>query len=314
MGKEKPKSYSQQVRENLAKTISPDKTGGKFRGKGEARDHICKDRADNFLEHQPKMANFKGNEFEKEIQYHTDATSLNSSQVMCINFFWKFFQKPGDDEILLRILRKSGLEINTDVTITNAIVEYIPNPKEGTNFDFYLKLSDDKVISMEIKYTESGFGGISSYKEKENPKMNRYGDRWEQIYAKLASEKNRWQMKEECEHKYVCLNGGKICKDSCKNINNCAVIDFFENYQINRNIVLAEPGGYVLFLTPQANTTLNSGRRYIDSLNDPSIRNLYWEDVAELAVQETKNDPELYTYYSRFKAKYIDFVPWQLTK
>ena len=95
MEKEKPKTYSQKVRENLSKTLPPDKTGGQFRGKGAARDHICKNVADNFLGEKPKMTDFKGDKFKKEIKYHTDETSLNSSQVMCINFFWKFSKSRG---------------------------------------------------------------------------------------------------------------------------------------------------------------------------------------------------------------------------
>ena len=50
------------------------------------------------------------------------------------------------------------------------------------------------------------------------------------------------------------------------------------------------------------------GRNYIDSLNNPNILNLYWEDLVRVLMKYVKNEPELLSYYETFKKKYIDIL------
>lgn len=302
--------YAQYVKEQIWKTVPENKVGGHWRTGDRGYPHICKKLEDNFLEMKPTMANLKGTLFAQPIKYHRDACSLNSSQVMCINFFWKFFQKEGYEEVLLSALRKCGLDISADTQITNAIVEYEPDSKEGTNFDFYMILSNGQHISMEIKYTEAEFGGISRYTSGDPTK---YGKKWETVYSSIVAQSPYLHNGGTCKNGYPCLFYGCTNPGQCKESDNCGIFRFFIDYQINRNIALASQGSYVLFLTPKANVTLNSGREYIESLENSYIRNLYWEDIVEAVLAQASAYPELQQYYTSFKNKYIDFVPWQLT-
>ena len=129
---------------------------------------------------------------------------------------------------------------------------------------------------MEIKYTESEFGGISE-KDKNSEK---YCDKWENIYKDMVA-----------VSPYI----------------NCNENTFYENYQINRNIVYAKDGDVVIFLTPKANDTvgISEGRKYIDSLGNSNICNLYWEEIVEELLELVKDLPELNAYYTKFYNKYI---------
>ena len=304
-------SFAQYVKERIWKTVPESKTGGHWRSGDRGYHHICKNLDDNFLEFKPEMANLKGTLFNQPIQYHKDACSLNSSQVMCINFFWKFFQREEYENVLLESFRRCGLAIPADVKIIDAIVEYIPEAKEGTNFDFYLILSNGQHISMEIKYTEAEFGGISKYTSGDPIK---YGKKWEKIYVPFMEVSPYLKNTVVCNHHYCCIAYGCIKPECCEESCSCDIFRFFTHYQINRNIVLAKQGDLVIFLTPRANTELNSGREYIDSLQNPHIKNIYWEDIVDIVFEQASLNPELLQYYTAFKNKYIEFVPWQLTK
>lgn len=243
--------------------------------------HIFKDKKDNFINKEyPRYCNVKGNLFYQEIKYHDGAAHMNSSQVMCINFFKTFFENGFDGELLLELLRKSGLNFSNEAVIESAIFEYIKDPSEMTNFDFYIVLNNGTTISFEIKYTESEFGSVS--KDKKNPE--KYSDKWRDIYSELVE-------------KSAYLSG-------------CNEKRFYENYQINRNIVFASEGDIVLFLTPRANDSkrLVEGRKYIDELKNPNIRNVYWEDIVDDLLGMLKEESMLKEYYTRFKEKYIDVL------
>lgn len=183
---------------------------------------------------------------------------------------------------MLNLLKECGIPINAE-NIDYAIFEYEPNPKERTNFDFYMILEDGTHISFEIKYTESEFGGITP--DKKDP--DKYKRKWKDIYA---------DMMEKCPYL------------------SCSEQEFYEKgrYQINRNICYAREGDVVLFLTPRANDAagLVEGREYIDSFTrvNPKIRNIYWEDVIEKMMPFVEDEPELVEYFKRFKKKYIDIL------
>jgi hypothetical protein len=89
--------------------------------------------------------------------------------------------------------------------------------------------------------------------------------------------------------------------------------EYYENYQINRNISYARGedkkrgADYALFLTPRANddTGISAGRDYIDSFHNDHILNLYWEDIIAITQREVKDIPEMADYYRKFFDKYI---------
>lgn len=245
--------------------------------------HILTNRIDNFIDRKEQVrCDIKGELFGagKNIDYHPGASHLNSSQVMCISFFKKFFEKGQWEGILIKLLKDCGVPI-IGKSIKEAAFEYIPYYRERTNFDFYLVLDDGSHVSMEIKYTEADFGKVVL-----NPKnMDTYSKKWTKVYVPMVE-----------KSPYLA----------------CSMEELYENYQINRNILYARKGDCVLFLTPRANDApeLVEGRKYIDSLTsvNPRIKNIYWEDVVGKLMPLIENDSNLFDYYQKFKEKYIDIL------
>ena len=278
--------------EEYLKEHSKDLLNGKWWGNNKTYPHILQHYEDNFLDDDiPKDCNIKGNLFKgkygkkKEIGYHKGATSLNSSQIVCIVFFKKFFDTKHEEwqSVLLDALKAVDVPL-ADASIKNAVFEYVPDSKENTNFDFYMELDDGSHVSMEIKYTEAAFGGIS--KDKKVPQ--KYERKWDKIYKEYVK---------KCPY-----------LDSKKYTEN----EFYKNYQINRNISHAKEGDIVLFITPRKNDYpgIINGREYIDTFKNTNhmIMNVYWEDLVEKLMKLIKNEPELLEYYTKFKKKYIDIL------
>lgn len=114
-----------------------------------------------------------------ENQLHQFAHHLNSSQIMCYNFF-----RPqlGDNkqvkEPLIKLLRDIGVFFNETYEYAEAEFEYedekSKEPYRKTNFDFFVKMGETKVY-FEIKYTENGFGTCEDDKKGEHrKKFNNY--------------------------------------------------------------------------------------------------------------------------------------------
>lgn len=272
-------TFSKRIQRIMGEKAPKELTGGTWHGT--AYHHIYLDKKYNFIDGRyPTLCDIKGDLFKgHEIKYHDGAAHLNSSQVVCISFFKKFFEKDDWEHYLVETLKNVGVPLSSE-KIEYAIFEYEPDSKERTNFDFYMVMSDGSRVSMEIKFTEAEFGGISP--DKNDP--DKYSRKWVDIYNDMVSHSPYLSCMEE---------------------------DFYKNYQVNRNIGPAREEDVVLFLTPRANDAkaLIEGRKYIDSFTEkyPNIRNIYWEDiVAEL--MQLISDPELVDYYSEFKKKYIDIL------
>lgn len=141
-------------------------------------------------------------------------------------------------------------------------------------------LKSGKRIIFEIKYTESEFGGISS--TKDDP--GKYDRKWDTIYEGMVE-----------KSAYLSVDKDTFYKP---------------HYQINRNIVYAAEGDYVVFLTPRANDAhlLEEGRQYIAGMSNPHILNVYWEDIMESTLDIVRDCSVLEEYYSIFNLKYIDIL------
>ena len=268
-------TFAKKIQERMGSAVSDQIPRGEWNGV--EYKHIYLNCENNFIDGAyQKESCIKGDLPSLDIKYHRGASHMNSSQVMCISFFRMFFEKPEYENILLDILRDSGIEIAAEDQIKAAAFEYEPCNKERTNFDFFILLHSGVKISFEIKYTESEFGGISP--DKNNP--CKYDRKWNNIYKNMVS---------GCPFLAV----GKE--------------EFYENYQINRNITYAGANDYVLFLTPAANheNGIEKGRKYIDKLNHSHIKNLYWEEIIEKTKTAVCGFSELRKYYEEFYDKYI---------
>lgn len=242
--------------------------------------HIYADLRSNFIDGTyPEFCSIKGIRTVDRIKYHKGAAHMNSSQVVCISYFKKFFERPEYEAYLLSVLREAGIRIESGETINSAVFEYEPSPEERTNFDFYMELGSGIHLSFEIKYTEAEFGGISP--DKDDP--DKYVRKWNMIYQDMADKSPYLLVDREA---------------------------FYQNYQINRNIAYAGDEDYVLFLTPKANDAkgLNEGRNYIDGMQNPHIRNLYWEDIMKITQRLVDGCEELMEYYDQFYHKYIEIL------
>ena len=296
------KSYEVIVRERMLKKYPEHLMGGTFRDKSYS--HIFKELKDNFIDGEyPIEKCIKGNLTEEKIKYHY-AEHLNSSQTMCIAYFKKFFESEEYEYLLIKILTMFGIDVSGADKFSNAVFEYIPYAKEGTNFDFYLKLDNGKQITWEIKFTEKAFGGTTKGAESD-----KYIRKYKEVYIPMLRKCAYYDFPDvDCDD-YQCLKTGALT-DNCCVSDKCSINEFYKYYQIRRNILYAEKeGDYVLFLTPRENKELSEGRAYIDSYANKwgtdCIRNIYWEDLLETTVSVVASVPELYGYYMKFKEKYF---------
>jgi len=270
MAQVKKTAYAEAVKQRIVRVLPEKDRYGLWHGR--AYPHICKELQDNFID---GMGTLKGKLVGKTIKFHEGATHLNSSQVLCINFFNRFFEDEQSEELLLQILRDAGLDISNGEMIEDAILEYEPDPKERTNFDFFLRLTSGRHISFEVKYTESEFGGISP--DRKHPE--KYTEKWKHIYLLMVQ-----------KSPYL----GEHCDDL-----------FYKHYQIHRNIAYAQANDIVVFLTPRLNHALDEERCYIEGFCTPNIRNLYWEDIVSVVLKAVQSNPDMCEYFRKFRDKYF---------
>ena len=271
MSHSKKTAYAEAVKRRIVQVLPEKDRYGLWHGR--PYPHICKELRDNFID---KLGSLNGKLSGKTIKFHEGATHLNSSQVLCINFFNNFFENAQSEALLLQILRDVGLDISNGERIEDATLEYEPDPKERTNFDFFLQLTSGRCIYFEVKYTESKFGGISH--DRNNP--NKYADKWRRTYLPMVQKSP--YLREHCDENL-----------------------FYKHYQIHRNIAYAQAEDVVVFLTPRHNHALDEERCYIDGLCAPNICNLYWEDVVSCVLKKVRSDSSMYDYFCRFRDKYF---------
>lgn len=188
---------------------------------------------------------------------HPYAYHLNSSQVLCYNFFRPLL----DNEYkgLIELLKKQGIQISRPVKVE---FEYSDDTNEKTEFDFYVK-ADDTEIFFEIKYTEQSFG------------------KW---VGKAASKKNFENTYSSLVDKTTVLRKDLISyEDETKG-------EFNRYFQLFRNALRANnTNKYTVFIFPKANKTLvNQYDKFKDKyiLDNKHIVAWYWEEL----LKENRND------------------------
>lgn len=108
----------------------------------------------------------------ESIKLHPSFHYLNSSQAVCVNFFYPFIAE-GQWPLLLKVLGMEGEEVESFQ------FEKMMGEGEQTTFDFYLKLKSDKDIFFEVKYTENSFGHA--------PDEGQYEKQYQKIHQKILA-------------------------------------------------------------------------------------------------------------------------------
>jgi len=214
---------------------------------------------------------------DNKIKFHQCFHHLNSSQAMCINFFFPLF-KEKELKIILHTLGFCNEEVDYDtVEFEKTSDKDNRDGETATSFDFYLKTKSGKQLFFEIKYTENCFG--ISNKDKSNP--NKYLDKYEQVYKKEA----RKTIKQE----YATCDS------------------FLENYQLMRNLIHVSRNSYVVFIVPKGNETTykqasNAKNLVLDEYKD-HVKVLPWEKLYDV-IAEQDYDGILNKHFEEFKKKY----------
>lgn len=210
----------------------------------------------------------------KGIPLHQDFHHLNSSQAVCLNFFYPLMAEQKNN-MLLEVLQVEN------ETVEDWTFEKVFNPKEGTKFDFYLKLQSGRQLLFETKYSEQEFGKAKS--------IGKYRRKYEEFYKNRLQGKIRSHLNEYDE--------------------------LIQHYQLLRNIsyVDAAKDHLYIIICPQDNQKII--QEFNDVLNSvivpeihPKIRLLTWESILSKLnpLLLADNAPlRLLHHYSQFEDKYL---------
>ena len=215
---------------------------------------------------------------QKDVELHQYFHHLNSSQAMCLNFFYPLW-KENELITILKLIKLEDESIESDSICFEKESNIEEKPFRPTSFDFYFKTESGKNIYFEIKYTEQKFG---TAKPDEEHKL-----KFEDVYKKHL----------------------KALEKEYHNPNK-----FFDNYQLLRNLIhLSEDGNSrVIFIYPKGNKKIqeqakNAKSMVIDSLKDYVI-SLTWEELLESVETETKNK-KIKEQLKEFRKKYNITTP-----
>lgn len=249
--------------------------GGTWRNGDKRYPYILDNRDKTLLNFLPAFREALRNHIvSSKIKLHTDAHHLNSSQIMCMNFFFPLI-KEGKLGYIINMLDANGEWLEPTGQFEK-ISEIDGGQRGATNFDFYIEAANRKKAYFEIKYTEGDFGTAKDDKS--------HNEKWEHIYKELIE--NSPILKKE-----------KIDKDT-----------FFKNYQLLRNMVHIKDAktDYVVFLVPKE-TLYEKAETFIKKVVKSEaldhVRVLCWEEVFDAV----KNDPQLADYYAEFEKKYLKY-------
>ena len=276
----KYEEFKKKVIDNMPENPIP----GLWQGKGAPRKHIlgnpssAKEQADlinkySLLPNVPLIDS-------DTIHLHQYAHHLNSSQIMCYNFFRPMIE--GFDGVMYHpkdaLIKLFGMEVDEELEHKNAVCnfEYIDKSKDNTNFDFYFKSNQIEVF-CEIKYTEERFKPSSAKDPHE---------RFESVYKPMID-----------KAKDIFANGS--ISESVFNT---------KYYQLARNAIRATSSGkHVFFICPRANENLmiQFHQFSTECLTDEGrkrVKLITWEDIVQYARS-------LGIDINAFKNRYFVFLP-----
>ncbi len=207
-----------------------------------------------------------------KISYHRFFHHLNSSQAMCINFFFPLFKEKNLELVL------NAIGLNGDlVDYKTVCFEKESNfEKKGrpTSFDFYFQTVKGKNIYFEIKYTEYAFG-------------------------KAKNDKNH---KEKYNSEY---------SNKCSNINEqySNLDSFLNNYQLMRNLIHISENSFVVLLHSKENKRISKEANFarvevIKREFQKHVVDLTWEELLGMIESELTDSDNLREQMIEFKEKY----------
>lgn len=213
-----------------------------------------------------------------ESQLHQYFHHLNSSQAMCINFFYPLVFEKKLEYILSNFIIPG--KINYKSVRFEMISEVDSGFGRSTNFDFYFQLENGENIYFETKYTESDFGKANFDTEHQI--------KFEKLYKPLLAKND-------------------VISNKYKDIDL-----FLENYQIIRNLIHINEKSTVVFIYPDNNFEIRKKIKEIceEIIDEDWLSHfipITWEELIQgiLIFSET---PELSEYYEKlFANKYLNF-------
>lgn len=273
---QKKESYSENRKEHLIRyaTEKNFKMGGTFRGRQYPHILAFENDSDYRIKKENKYKVVKESNiivdnhdlFCKE-KMHIYAHHLNSSQVMCYNFFRPIMNADGTPKNeLIELLKQEGISITEKAKCAFEYDGYSDYSEEGTEFDFHIiDKSNNVEVFFEIKYTEMGFGNAEN-DERHIRKFNN-------IYSSMLS---------EC----TCLKKKRTSPE-----------DYFKSYQLYRNVIrIRNRKIYAIFIFPKGNATV---RRQYENFHSEAINDEYQDNVKSLMWEEiaTEKASEFYKKY-----------------
>jgi len=224
---------------------------------------------DNLLEpYRIELENYISNH---KIKPHTDFHHLNSSQAMCLNFFFPLF-KENKLELVTEFLGfKNEKVIYESVCFEKDGLEIKFGSRRPTSFDFYFKTISNKEFHFEIKYTEGEFG---------NAKLDI--DKFNKYYSKSLKSINTDFQKAE---------------------------SFFKSYQILRNLIHIDDNSFVIFIYPNENINIKKSAdkvktEFLVPKFHNNFFNVHWRNIFKNIAE--KNDKEnLIKQFVEFEKKYL---------
>lgn len=205
-----------------------------------------------------------------KIKLHSDFHHLNSSQAMCLNFFFPLFHEH-KLELLIEYLGFNNESVNYDSVCFEKCGIEAKFGRKPTSFDFYFETNSNKKIFLEIKYTEDDFGKAKINSEKF---LNVYSKFLTPINTNFHNEKS-----------------------------------FYNNFQILRNLVHINDNSFVVFVYPKNNKRIKKGVDKVTAefLNPEFLNHFYaaeWETFIEDISKQTKGF-KLKSQFAEFKKKYL---------
>ncbi|MBR5934138.1 MAG: hypothetical protein IK002_09150 [Treponema sp.] len=191
---------------------------------------------------------------------HLGFHHLNSSQALALNLFGP-------------LVLTNNLKIIENLLLSEKSIgkfEYIENPKENTNFDFFV--GDGNLNNyFEVKYTEKNFGNA----------------------------------KEDLEHKQKFQ---EIYKKELESFSDITEKEFYKKYQLWRNIIYAKKGN-VFFIVPIFRKDLileveTAKKRILDE----KIKNRIFILEIDSLVKKCIEIDELKNHYIEFEKKYLNIT------